>query len=164
CFPSAFTKTTSTTKHLHTEDIMKRGILIGTGALVGAIGSLVYPAGAVTPSILVGDPNATQAIPTGGTDLGGNTSGSGERTLTGDTVQTPYGPVQVAVVVNGTQITSVNVAQAPSGRNQRFTDYAIPILTQETLDAQNANISVASGASYTSMGFIQSLQSALSQM
>jgi uncharacterized protein with FMN-binding domain len=79
-------------------------------------------------------------------------------------VQTPYGPVQVAVVVNGTQITSVNVAQAPSGRNQRFTDYAIPILTQETLDAQNANISVASGASYTSMGFIQSLQSALSQM
>ncbi|MEY4323458.1 MAG: hypothetical protein RL410_1239 [Actinomycetota bacterium] len=143
---------------------MKRGIFIGTGALVGAIGSLVYPAGAVTPSVLVGDTNASTSTPTGGTDLGGGSSTSGERTLTGDAVQTPYGPVQVSIVVNGTQITSVNMAQAPSGRNQRFTDYAIPILTQETLDAQSANISVASGASYTSMGFIQSLQSALSQM
>lgn len=143
---------------------MKRGIFIGTGALVGAIGSLVYPAGAVTPSVLVGDLNAAPSTPSGGTDLGGGGSTSGERTLTGDTVQTPYGPVQVSVVVNGTNITSVNVNQSPSGRNQRFTDYAIPILTQETLDAQSANISVASGASYTSMGFIQSLQSALSQM
>ncbi len=144
---------------------MKRGIFIGTGALVGAIGSLVYPAGAVTPSILVGDLNAQTTTPAGGTDLGGGgNTASGERTLTGDAVQTPYGPVQVAVVVNGTTITAVNMQQVPSGRNQRFTDYAIPILTQETLDAQSANISVASGASYISMGFIQSLQSALSQM
>lgn len=144
---------------------MKRGIFIGTGALVGAIGSLVYPAGAVTPSVLVGDTNASPTTPSGGTDLGGGGStSSGERTLTGDAVQTPYGPVQVSLVVNGTQITAVNMQQVPGGRNQRFTDYAIPILTQETLDAQSANISVASGASYTSMGFIQSLQSALSQM
>jgi uncharacterized protein with FMN-binding domain len=139
---------------------MKRGILIATGAIVGAVGSLAYPAGAVSPSFLTGDASAPNTTPTGGT----STSTTGERTLTGDTSQTPYGPVQVEVVVNGTKITAVNVLQAPNGRSQRFTDYAIPILTQETLDAQSANIGNASGASYTSMGFMQSLQSALSKM
>ena len=139
---------------------MKRGILIALGALVGAIGSLVYPAGALSPAFLVGDLSAPTDNPTSGS----STNTSGERTLTGDAVQTAYGPVQVELIVNGTQITAVNVLQAPSGRNQRFSDYAIPILTQETLEAQSANISSASGASYTSMGFIQSLQSALSHL
>ena len=120
----------------------------------------MYPAGAVSSDLLVG----ASAAPSNGGGNGGGTSNNGERTLTGDMVNTAYGPVQVEVTVNGTQITAVNVLQAPSGRNQRFTDYAIPILTQETLDSQSANISVASGASFTSMGFIQSLQSALSQM
>lgn len=139
---------------------MKRGILISIGALVGAIGSLIYPAGALSPAFLVGDMSA----PTDNSTSGSSTNTSGERTLTGDVVQTAYGPVQVEVVVKGTQITTVNVLQSPTGRSQRFSDYAIPILTQETLDAQSANISNASGASYTSMGFIQSLQSALSHM
>ena len=139
---------------------MKRIAWIGTTAVVGALGSLMYPAGAVSSDLLVG----ASAAPSNGDGNGGGTSNNGERTLTGDMVNTAYGPVQVEVTVNGTQITAVNVLQAPSGRNQRFTDYAIPILTQETLDSQSANISVASGASFTSMGFIQSLQSALSQM
>ncbi len=139
---------------------MKRGIVISIGALAGAIGSLMYPAGALSPEFLVGDISAPSDNPTSGS----STTTTGERTLTGDAVQTAYGPVQVEVVVNGTEITAVNVLQSPTGRNQRFTDYAIPILTQETLDAQSANISNASGASYTSMGFIQSLQSALSHM
>lgn len=38
---------------------------------------------------------------------------------------------------------------------------AIPQLTSETLTAQSARIDAVSGASYTSAGYIQSLQSAL---
>jgi uncharacterized protein with FMN-binding domain len=74
-----------------------------------------------------------------------------------------YGTVQVQVVVSSGHVTNVNVLQAPSGRNSRYTNYALPILTQETLDAQSANISTASGASFTSRAFIKSLQSALSK-
>jgi uncharacterized protein with FMN-binding domain len=69
----------------------------------------------------------------------------------------------VQITVAGGNITSVDVLQAPSGRNSRYTNYAVPILTQETLSQQSANIATAGGASYTSRAFISSLQSALTK-
>jgi uncharacterized protein with FMN-binding domain len=86
------------------------------------------------------------------------------RTLVGDTINTRYGAVQIQLKVSGTTIDAVEILQAPSGSNARFTNYAIPILIRETLKAQSANVNSVSGASYTSQGFIQSLQSAFSQM
>ena len=89
-------------------------------------------------------------------------TGATDGTFTGNTASAGfYGNVQVQIVVSSGQITTVNVLQAPSGRNSRYTNYAVPILTQETLDAQSANISTAGGASFTSRAFIKSLQSAL---
>jgi uncharacterized protein with FMN-binding domain len=86
-----------------------------------------------------------------------------KRTVTGSTVDTPYGPVQVQVSLAGHKITSITALQIPSddGRSQRITEFAVPRLTHEALTAQNAQIDAVSGASYTSQGYIQSLQSAL---
>jgi uncharacterized protein with FMN-binding domain len=69
--------------------------------------------------------------------------------------------VQVKITVSNGKITDAVALQAPSGRNQRYTDYAIPNLRQQTLSAQSAAISGVGGASYTSYGWYKSLISAL---
>ena len=93
------------------------------------------------------------------------TSGSGTATVTGSTVQTRWGPVQVALTVDGSEITGVNVLQYPNAdpKDAEINGYALPILVRETLDAQDADIDMVSGATYTSIGYQQSLQSALDQ-
>ena len=55
------------------------------------------------------------------------------------------------------------VMKAPKGKNDRYTNMAVPILKQQTLQAQSANIQGASGASYTSYGWFKSLQGAMAQ-
>ena len=72
-----------------------------------------------------------------------------------------YGPVQVKITVTNGKITEATAVQAPSGRSQRFTDYSVPNLRQQTLSAQSAAISGVSGASYTSYGWYKSLITAL---
>ena len=69
------------------------------------------------------------------------------------------------LTVTGGTISKVTVLQYPSGngRDQEINDYALPILTQETVDAQSAQIDMVSGATVTSNGYLESLQSALDQ-
>ncbi|MGW1200659.1 FMN-binding protein [Streptomyces sp. NPDC002536] len=90
-------------------------------------------------------------------------SGSRTGTFTGDVIDTDYGPVQVAATLRQGRLTGVKVLQAPSdrGRSREITSYSVPRLTQEALGAQSAQIDAVSGASYTSEGYMQSLQSAL---
>lgn len=99
------------------------------------------------------------------------TSGSGgssaaRTTVTGDSVQTIYGPIQVSITVSGGKITGVSVPVYPQGtmRDVQINQFAIPQLIQETEAANSANIDMVSGATYTSQGYIQSLQSALDKM
>ena len=82
-------------------------------------------------------------------------------TFTGPAVFVNYGTVQVKITVTNGRITDAVAVQAPSGRNDRYTQMAVPILKQQTLAAQSANIKGASGASYTSYGWYKSLQGAL---
>ena len=82
-------------------------------------------------------------------------------TFTGPAVFVNYGTVQVKITVSNGRITDAVAVQAPSGRNDRYTQMAVPILKQQTLAAQSANIKGASGASYTSYGWFKSLQGAL---
>ena len=82
-------------------------------------------------------------------------------TFTGDVINVGYGPVQVKITVTNGKITEATAVQAPSGRSQRFTDYSVPNLRQQTLSAQSAAISGVSGASYTSYGWYKSLITAL---
>jgi len=93
---------------------------------------------------------------------GGTSTGSGT-TVTGDVAQTRWGPVQVALTVDGGTITAVQVPRYPSGngRDQEINARALPVLVQETIAAQSASIDMVSGATVTSVGYRQSLQSAL---
>jgi uncharacterized protein with FMN-binding domain len=84
-------------------------------------------------------------------------------TFTGPSVFVNYGNVQVQITVVNGRITDAVAVKAPSGRNDRYTNMAVPILKQQTLAAQSANIKGASGASYTSYGWAQSLQGAMAQ-
>jgi uncharacterized protein with FMN-binding domain len=87
------------------------------------------------------------------------------RTFTGAVDNTQYGPMQVAVTLTGTKITAVDVLKETNfgAESAQIDANAIPTLRSETLAAQSAHIDAVSGASYTSAGYIQSLQSALDQ-
>jgi len=84
-------------------------------------------------------------------------------TFTGNAVPTIYGPVQVQITVSNGKITGATALTYPrsSGRDQQINSQAIPLLIQETLQAQSANIQGVGGASYTSQGWYDSLVSAL---
>jgi uncharacterized protein with FMN-binding domain len=84
-------------------------------------------------------------------------------TFTGPSVFVKYGNVQVKITVVDGRITDAVAVKAPTGRNDRYTNMAVPVLKKQTLAAQSANIQGASGASYTSYGWFTSLQGALSQ-
>jgi uncharacterized protein with FMN-binding domain len=87
-------------------------------------------------------------------------------TFTGKAVQTAYGTVQIALVVQGGKIVDVQELQLPSDRrlSQQISAEAGPMLRDQVIHAQSDKINDVSGASYTSYGFYLSLQSALQQM
>ena len=84
-------------------------------------------------------------------------------TFTGPSINVNYGNVQVKITVVNGRITDAVAVVAPSGKNDRYTNMAVPILKKQTLAAQSANIQGVSGASYTSYGWYTSLQGALTQ-
>ena len=85
------------------------------------------------------------------------------KTVDGDAVDTRWGPVQVQISVTGRKISSVQVLQAPNEnrRDIEINNTALPILHDEAMSAQSAQIDSVSGATYTSDGYTQSLQSAI---
>ena len=89
------------------------------------------------------------------------TTGVKDGTYTGPSVNVNYGNVQVMITVSNGRITDAVAVKAPKGKNDRYTNMAVPILKAQTLQAQSANIQGASGASYTSYGWFKSLQGAL---
>lgn len=86
-------------------------------------------------------------------------------TYSGSAVSTRYGPVQVQIGVSAGLIADVQVTDHPSNSStdRQINAYAIPILVAESTQAQSARIDMVSGASYTSQGYISSLQSAIDQ-
>lgn len=129
-----------------------------------------------TPQTVITSGGKTTTTTSGGTGNGSSGNGSGgsnatakpaaqTRTVTGSTANTRWGPVQVQLTVSGGKITDVAMLQYPNGNgtDQQISAYALPILMQATVDAQSANIDMVSGATYTSTGYLQSLQSAIDQ-
>jgi uncharacterized protein with FMN-binding domain len=112
-------------------------------------------------------PEPTQGSTTTTKPSGSTTTTSappaGNRTVDGPVVSTDFGNVQVRVTLQGTHIVDVQALELPSDRSRsaRISQYAGPLLRQEALKAQSANIDLVSGASYTSEGYAQSLQAAL---
>jgi uncharacterized protein with FMN-binding domain len=124
-----------------------------------------------TTSVLVAptDPGSTTSGTQGGTTSGTTTDGStgsaSAVTVTGSSADTRWGPVQVQVTVENGTITDVTVVDYPTenGKDRQINARAIPVLVQETLDAQSADIDMVSGATVTSEGYLESLQAALDE-
>ena len=151
------------------------------------IGSALASAGVLIAGFQIGvaassGTTTTSTSGTGtGTDSSGTSSGTSGRsssssstttstsakdgTFTGTAIETRYGTMQVAVVISGGKITDVKVLQYTDreGRSAEISNRADPLLRTEVLQAQSANVSTIGGATYTSDGYLQSLQSALDQ-
>jgi len=93
-------------------------------------------------------------------------SGYGSGTATGDAIDTQYGPVQVRVTVTDGKITDIQglALTGNDPRSAQISSSAEPTLKQEALSRQSADIDAVSGATFTSAGYAQSLQSALDKL
>jgi uncharacterized protein with FMN-binding domain len=145
---------------------MRRVILAIISTVTGLVMLLSFKThGEVTP-ITAAATTAPPAAASGttGTDSTGSTgSTAAAKTVTGDSVDTRWGPVQVQVTITGGKVTAAEAVVYPqeNPRDQQINAYAIPALNAEAVQAGNANIDTISGATYTSTGYIGSLQSAL---
>ena len=94
-----------------------------------------------------------------------SSNSSAPKSYTGSVASTRWGPVQVQIAVSAGKITGVTVLQQPNGNHKdtEINDYALPILVQDTLSAQSADIDMVSGATVTSDGYLESLQAALDE-
>ena len=151
---------------------MRRAIVAIAGTVAGLVLLLsfkTHPTTAVTsPPAAVSTPTATTkttATTTQATTTAPKkkTIPTAAKTVTGQVVDTRYGPVQVQITVKGGKITAATAVEYPSGdsRSAQISSYAIPTLNQEAVAAGTASIDLVSGASYTSDGYLQSLQGAL---
>jgi len=130
-----------------------------------------------TDSTTVGGSRVVQLLASSGsTSRSGSSNGSGSSapqptapvsssTFTGDVAETRWGPVQVRITVQGRKIVQSQAVQYPqsNGRDWQINSYALPVLDQEVVQQQAAAIDTVSGATVTSDGYLQSLQSAIDQ-
>jgi uncharacterized protein with FMN-binding domain len=95
----------------------------------------------------------------------GNPPASSSATFTGGIADTQWGPVQVQITVQSGKVTQSRAVQYPQNndRDAMINGYALPILDQEVVQQQSAAIDTVSGATVTSDGYLQSLQSAIDQ-
>lgn len=162
---------------------MRRVILAGVTTVIGLIlllsfkthpgpTTLATPPAAISPSTTstgstAGSTSrsASSSASTTTTPVSGAVVSGATKTVTGTATQTRYGPVEVKVTVTNRRITAVDAVAYPteSSRDRQINARAIPQLDHEVLAAQSARIDTVSGATYTSTGFVTSLQSALNQ-
>ena len=146
--------------------IPKRGV-VATALTAVALALILSFKTPNTSSLAAGNGNGNSSNGSGASSQQSPGSGrskfSGQ--LTGSTVQTPFGAVQVQVTLQNGRITDVQALQTPGDqrRSQQISQYAVPQLRSEVLQAQGAQVDTISGATYTSEGYAQSLQSALDQ-
>ena len=170
---------------------MKRAHYVIGGTVVGLAGLLSFNSSAVSlslgslsaatvPPTTTTTPSTTSSVPhTGGSKPGSTTTSAppatttttsppaAARSATGESVNYNYGILSVKVSVAGSKITNVSIASINDGgnpRSQYIDQQSIPLLEQQALSVQSANIQGVSGASYTTAGFAQSLQSALTKL
>jgi hypothetical protein len=157
---------------------MRRVILAVAGTIAGLVALLSFK------SHVPSAPAAATTGGSGGTSSSSSSSGSGqtevvpgafpqgsiaknlpagETAVNGKMANTAYGPVQIQLIKRAGKIVKVAVLVQPTNtlHDVQIGEFAFPKLISETLAAQNGKIDAVSGATYTSAGYIQSLQSAL---
>jgi FMN-binding domain len=156
---------------------MRRVILAVTGTIAGLVALLSFkshvPSAPVAATTGTGGTSASPSSSGGGqTEVvpGAFPQGSvatnlpaGETAVNGKVASTSYGPVQIQLIKRNGKIVKVAVLMQPTNtlNDVQIGKFAFPKLISETLAAQNGKIDAVSGATYTSAGYIQSLQSAL---
>lgn len=159
----------------------KRALTVGilsTSAVLGVgwqIGTTLHPMMTTTvaetaqPQTTTTDPTAPAPTTTDPTTPAPTTTAPAstgtDGTYVGTAIRTRYGDVQVQITVAGGTVTDVSPLQLTDadGKSVSISNRAAPVLRQEALDAQSASIQSVSGATYTSEGYISSLQAALDQ-
>ena len=138
---------------------MRRSPLVLAGTLAGTAAVLGFQAHTATPAATSTTPAAATATPSA-------TSGSVSGSATGDAVDTRYGAAQVRVTVADGKITKIEALQLQGNepRSVEISSSAEPVLREEALAAQSAQIDVVSGATFTSESYAESLQSALDKL
>lgn len=118
-------------------------------------------AGTTPSSAATTVPSSSSTSSSAGSSSTSASSASG--TYTGDAVQTRWGTVQVQITVANGKITDAQAVQYPNEnpKDQQINAYAVPVLNSEAVAAQSASIDAVSGATVTSDGYIESLQSAI---
>ncbi|MEU2288317.1 FMN-binding protein [Streptomyces sp. NPDC013178] len=133
-----------------------RRVVLASAATVSGIVLLLSLKPADDPA------NSAAGLPPQSSVQGGAQAAAGNGTVTGDVVQTQYGPVQVRLTMADGKITQAEAAQQPKGgQSDQINANAVPKLNQAAVAAQSADIDAVSGATYTSAGYKKSLQSAL---
>ena len=135
---------------------MKRALLIA-GGTIGGLGAVLM----ITPPNLSETTQVAGGIPQ--VDPSAAPTNAAPESFTGDAVTMRYGIVQVKITVQGGKIVDAQAVQAPTGSNDRYTQKAVPVLREQTIAAQSANIQGVSGASFTSYGWYTSLASAIAK-
>ncbi|MEP6631591.1 MAG: FMN-binding protein [Lapillicoccus sp.] len=152
----------------HTSTSSKMAIASGAGGATDtspSTGSSPAASGA-TPSTgtsgTTSSPSSSAATPSAAPT---SAAAAGTGTYTGAAVNTRWGIVQVRITVAGGKITASTAVQYPqnNSRDRQINAYAVPALNQEVVTAQSDSIDTVSGATVTSDGYVQSLQSALDQ-
>jgi len=137
----------------HTSTSSKLAVADSTSGITGTSGTT-----GTTPSATAGGAAPTPSVPTPSAPA---TAAAGS--YTGSAVNTRWGIVQVQITVADGKVTASTAVQFPqnNSRDRQINAYAVPALNQEAVSAQNADIDAVSGATVTSDGYVQSLQSAL---
>ena len=121
------------------------------------------PTSAATATTSASTPAATQTQTQSATPAPTPTAKTISGDFAGPVVNTRYGNVQVEITVTNGKITNAKALLAPTGKNDKYTRFASPVLKQQTLAAQSTDIQGASGASYTTYGWRLSLQGAMAK-
>lgn len=152
---------------------MRRVILTVLGTVAGLVALLSFKSHSATPAATpVSAPAASTSgggsggsgsdSPIGSGSFGGSSSGA-SKTVTGSAASTIYGPVQVQIVVQDGKVTAARAVVYPeeTSMDEQINQFAIPTLSREAVSDDSAKIDMVSGATYTSQGYLSSLQSAL---
>ena len=148
-----------------TQQLLPAIIMAGAAAI-----PVVTTAAIINQSLTGSGAGATPAAPvaalsrSSGAGSGTTTNSAGHGTYQGPAVQQPYGAVQAAVTISNGKIADVAIsAPQNNSMSSSINGQAVPLLRQETLQAQSANVNVISGATLTSQAYSRSLQGALAQ-
>lgn len=150
---------------------MRRAVfaILGTAAATSALVGLKAHAGPQRPAPVAqqqpeaaaGSGSPSTAPPASGPPAKAPPAKGGTRTITGETAGTPYGAVTVTITLTGDKITDITAVLPTAGESAERAAKAGPRLRQQALAKQSADIDSVSGATYTSEGYKESLQSAL---